>query len=226
MVAQGLRRPVFLVAIVLPGIVLLAELGVAVAAPLIGRSTGAVGWGIPCLALIDGQLVFTALLMAAPLVLPERVTGRVQGIVTFVVALVLVIACFITGVAAFTLLTLLIGLLLATPFGPVAYAAMGYATFPTGTAATTLGLIMTAKLVGAGALVMAHQRFLENKGLVLLIGTSLLATVVVSFLHGFLPSFVVSIGDLIGALVVVILAGIWAVFGLIFGAIAVVKTLA
>ncbi len=122
MVGQSLRTPVFLVAIVLLGMVLLAELGMAVAAPVIGRSTGAVGWAIPCLALIDTQLVFTACLMAAPLIFPERVTGRMQGIATFIVALLLVIACFITAIAAFTLLSLLIGLLLAVPFGPVAYA--------------------------------------------------------------------------------------------------------
>ncbi|TDT41759.1 hypothetical protein DES49_1861 [Halospina denitrificans] len=221
--AQRLNRPLFLLAVALLGLVLLAELGVAVVSPFLGESTGAVGWGIPALALLDAQLVFTALLMGAPLVFPESVTGRIQGISTFVAAIILVIACVTTGLAAFGLLTLLIGLLLAPPIGPGIYAAMGYASFPTGTAATTLSLIMLTKLVSCGVLVMAHPRFLENKGLVLMIGTSLLGTIVVSFLHGFPPGFVVSVADLIATIVVVILAVIWAIFALVLGGISVIK---
>lgn len=223
---QRLRTPLFLLALVILAIVLLIELGVAVAAPFLSRSVGAVGWGIPSLALLDGQLVFTALLMAAPLVFPERVTGRVQGVATLIVSLVLLLGCVAVGVAAVALLMLLIGLLLALPFGPLAYAAMGYATFPTGSAAATLAALMTGKLVSSGALVTAHQRFLQNKGLVLLIATSLLATIIVSFLHGMVPGFVVSVTDLIGAIVVVVLAAIWAVVSLVFAVIAVVKAVA
>ena len=221
--AQRLNRPIFLLAILLLGLVLLAELGVAVAAPFIDRSTGAVGWGIPALALLDAQLVFTVLLMAAPLVFPESVTGRIQGISTLIASVILLIACLVTGFAAFGLLTLLVGLLLAPPIGPVIYAGMSYASFPTSTAAATLSLIMLAKLVSCGVLVAAHLRFLENKGLVLMIGTSLLGTIVVSFLHGFPPGLVVSVADLIATIVVVILAVIWAIFGLVLGAISVVK---
>lgn len=223
---QSLRTLPFLLAVGLLGLVLLAELGVAVASPFLGHSAGAVGWGIPCLALIDAQLVFTALLMAAPLVFPQRVTGRVQGAATLIVCLVLVLACLAAGVAVIALLSLLIGLLLALPFGPIAYAAMGYASFPTGAAATTVALLMTCKLLSSGALVLAHQRFLENKGLVLLIATSLLATIVVSFLHGFVIGFLVSVTDLIAALVAVILAAIWAVVGLVGAIIAMVKAIA
>jgi hypothetical protein len=223
---QSLRKPLFLLAIVLLGVVLFVELGGAVAAPLLGRSNDAVGWGIPCLALLDAQLVFTALLMAAPLVLPERITGRVQGVATLVVSVLLLLGCLASGIAAVALLMLLIGLLLALPFGPLAYAAMGYATFPTGAAAATLGVLMMAKLVSSGALVMAHQRFLENKGLILLIATSLLATIVVSLLHGFVSGFLVSVTDLIGAIVAVILAAVWAVVSLVFAVIAVTKAVA
>lgn len=221
--SQRLNRPFFLLAIALLGLVLLMELGTAVVSPFLEQSTGAVGWGIPALALLDAQIVFTAMLMAAPLVFPESITGRVQGISTFVAAIILLIACVVIALAAFGLLTLLIGLLLAPPIGPTIYAGMGYATFPTSTAATTLSLIMLAKLVSCGVLVVAHPRFLENKGLVLMIGTSLLGTIVVSFLHGFPPGFVVSVADLIATIVVVILAVIWALFGLVLGAISIIK---
>ncbi|ABA90120.1 hypothetical protein Pcar_2885 [Syntrophotalea carbinolica DSM 2380] len=223
---QSLRKPLFLAAVVLLAIVLLAELGAAVAASFSGRSISVVGWGIPCLALLDGQLVFTVLLMAAPLILPERITGRVQGVATFIVSLLLLIGCVAAGVAAVGLLMLLIGLLLALPFGPIAYAAMGYASFPTGAAAATLGLLMMGKLVSSGVLVIAHQRFLENKGLILLIATSLLATIVISYLHGMVPGFLVSVTDLIGAIVVVILAAIWVIVGLVFAVIAMIKAAA
>ena len=219
----GLRTPPFLLAVALLGLVVLAELGLATAAPVLARSGGAVGWGIPCLALIDGQLAFTALLMAAPLVFPERVTGRVQGGITLVVCLLLVLACIAAGVAAIILVSLLIGLLLAPPFGPIAYAAMGYASFPSSAAAATLTLLMTCKLFGSGVLILAHPRFLENKGLVLLIATSLLATIVVSFLHGFVPAILVSVSDLIAALIAVLLAAIWAAVGFVFGIIATLK---
>lgn len=220
---QNLRTLPFLLAVGLLGLVLLVELGVAVASPFLGGSAGAVGWGIPCLALIDGQLTFTALLMAAPLVFPERLTGRVQGGATLIVCLLLVLACLGAGLAAIGLLSLLIGLLLALPFGPAAYAALGYASFPTAAAGTTLALLMTCKLLSGGALVLAHPRFLENKGLMLLIATSLLATIAVSFLHGFVTGFLVSVADLIAALIAVMLAAIWAVAGSMFAIIATVK---
>ncbi|EAR21754.1 hypothetical protein [Nitrococcus mobilis] len=223
---HNLRTLPFLLAIGLLGVVLLAELGVAVASPLLGHSGGAVGWGIPCLSLIDAQLVFTALLMAAPLVFPERITGRVQGGATLIVGLLLVLACLGAGLAAIGLLTMLIGLLLALPFGPAVYAALGYASFPATAAAATLTLLMACKLLSSGALILAHPRFLENKGLVLLIATSLLATILVSFLHGFVPGFLVSVTDLIAALIAVILAAIWAVLGLVFGIIATLKAIA
>lgn len=221
-----LRKPLFVASIVLMGLVLLAEMGIAVAAPFIGKAGGAAGWGIPMLALLDIQLLYTALLMASPLLFPESVTGRVQGISTFIVSLILFILGVIAGLAAFGLLMLMIALLTALPFGPLVYTGMGFATFPKAGAAATLSFIVLCKLASVGCLVFAHQRFMENKGLMLLIGTSLLATVVVSFLQGFVPLFLVSVTDLIGALIVVVLALIWALVGLIFGLIAVVKALA
>lgn len=222
---EHLRKPMFLAACALLGLVLLAEFGVTLAAPFLGETGGAVGWAIPTLALLDIQLAFTALLMAAPLLLPASLTGRIQGIATFIVALILVIASILAALAAFALFTTLIGFLTA-PGGQVAYIAGGYANFPNGAAAATLGFIMACKLGSIGALVLAHQRFLENKGFIFLIGTSLMATIIISFLHGFVPGFLASVTDALGALVVAILALIWAVLGVFFGGIAVFKALA
>lgn len=222
----SLRKPLFFAAIILMAMVLLSEFGTAITAPFIDEPGSAVGWGIPTLALIDVQLMFTALLMAAPLVFPEAVTGRVQGTATFIVALILIIVGIMVGVMAFALLMTLIALLTALPFGPAVYAALGFAAFPVGSAAATLAFIMTCKLGSLGCLAFAHQRFLENKGLMLLMGTSLLATILVSFLQGFVPTVLVSVSDLIAAIVVVIMAMVWAILGLVFGLIAVVKALA
>jgi len=73
--------------------------------------------------------------------------------------------------------------------------------------------------------VFSHKRFLENKGLVLIILTSLLATVIISFLHGLVPSFLVSITDNIAAIITAILAAIWALFYLIGSIPAIIKVL-
>src|SRR4051794_28447583 len=55
-------------------------------------------------------------------------------------------------------------------------------------------------------LVAAHQRFLEQKGLVL----TILSSVIISLLHGFVPRFLVAVTDTVAAIVVDILALIWA----------------
>lgn len=223
---ESLRKTPFFIAMILLGLILLVEVGTAVAIPFVDKAGDAVGSGIPALALLDAQLVFTALLMAAPLIFPQSVTGRIQGIATVVVALVLIIAGIMAGLAAFSFLTYLVGLLTIHPAGLPIYASSEYHLFPNNLAATTLGFIMSCKLGSVAALVVAHQRFLENKGFMLLIGTSLLATVIISFLHGFVPGPLVTVTDVFGALVVVVLALIWAVLGLIFGAISVYKALA
>ena len=45
------------------------------------------GLGIAYLAYLDWLLLFTLLLMAAALIIPDRIHGRIQGIITFFVAL-------------------------------------------------------------------------------------------------------------------------------------------
>ena len=121
-------------------------------------------------------------------------------------------------------LVLMVSLLLATPFGTIAYLAL-FGFFPRGDAAILLSLLMFLKLVFAGALVLAHQRFLQNKGLVLLVLTSLVATMIVAFLHSVVPVILVSITDDIGAIVVAMIAIIWGVVLLIGSIPAVIKSI-
>ena len=71
-----------------------------------------------------------------------------------------------------------------------------------GLAGVLLGLIMTLKFGFAGCLAFAHQGFLKMKGLVLIVLTSMLAGIIVSFLHGLVPGILVSITDAIAAIIV------------------------
>jgi hypothetical protein len=82
---------------------------------------------------------------------------------------------------------------------------------------------MALKIGFVVCLVLAHQRFLQNKGLVLIVLTSLLANLIISFLHNFAPGILVSITDAIGAIVVGILAVIWAIVLLVFASISIVR---
>lgn len=216
-----LRKPFFVAALVAVLLVVLVELGSAGIAALDLETPGL---GVSYLALLDGLLLFSMALMGASLLIPERVHGRIQGIITFVFALLMLITAVLLIFIAIQLLTLMVALFLAFPFGTAIYSAT-YGTFSVGAARTTLGILMTLKIAFAVLLLLAHQRFLQNKGLVLIILTSLLANVIVSFLHGFVPGLLVSITDAIGAVVVGILAAIWALTFLIGSIPAIVKAL-
>jgi hypothetical protein len=182
------------------------------------------GLGIPYLALLDGLVLMTVGLMGIGLVVPERVHGRTQGIVTLVISLVLVLLDIILIFIALLLLVLMVSLFLSVPFGTLTYLAV-FGFFDRAGADLAGGLVMALKLGFAGCLVFAHQRFLQNKGLVLLILTSFVASIVVAFLHGIVPGFLVSITDAIAAIVVAILAIIWAIILLVGAIVSVVKVL-
>ena len=172
------------------------------------------GLGILYLALIDWLLLYTVLLMGTSLIIPDRIHGRIQGVATFIVGLLTLLGAIAAIIAAFALLMLMVSLLLAVPFGTIAYFA-GFANFKVGAAASTLTFIMTCKIAFVVCLILAQQRFLQNKGLVFLVLTSLLATVLLGFLHGFVPRFLAYITDDIGALISGVLAALWALFFLI-----------
>lgn len=182
------------------------------------------GLGIPYLALMDGLLLYSVALIGLALILPERIQARVQGVATLVVSLVVLIASFFMILAALELVLVMVALLLATPFGTIAYIAV-WGFFPRGAAAAILGSVMFLKLAFAACLILAQPRFLQNGSLVRVLLTSLLAGVVVSFLHGFVPGLLVSIADGIAAIVVGVLALIWALVYLIRSIPSIIKVL-
>lgn len=228
-----LRRPFFFLALALVILIVLVELaslalvglGGAAAAHAAALDAPTPGSGIPYLAMLDGEVLFTTVLIAASLFLPEAVHARLQGIATLVAALLFLLLSLFMLIKAVVLLVLMITLLLAPIFGTIAYFAI-YAGFDKGGAAVTLSLLTLLKLGFAACLVLAQQRFLENKGLVAIVATSLVASLVLAFLHGLVPAFLVSITDMIGAIVIAVLALVWALFFLVGSVISIVKAVA
>lgn len=167
------------------------------------------GLGIAYLGLLDAVLLYTLFVIAADFVPPlRRVLGRLQWLVTFLVSLIGLIATIILIFVAIALLVLMVSLLVAVPFGTLAYFAV-WGDFAVGKAKTVLSMLMLLKLGGIVLLLAANLNFLKNKGLVLLFASSVGATFLLGFLHALPPGFLVSITDAIGAIVAAILAAIW-----------------
>jgi hypothetical protein len=237
-----LRTPFFVIALLASLVVVLIELGAslflggadATAGMLAAASefdVGVAGGGdvteppgraIPYLALIDGILLFTIAMMGAALVVPHRLHGRLQGVVTLLVAIFLITTALVLLMVAIAEVITMVALFFAFPFGTIAYLII-WGSFPRGDAAVLLSVLMFLKLVVAAMLVAAHQRFVQNKGLVLLVLTSLVANLVVAFLHGLVPGILVAITDDIAAIVLAVIAIIWAIVLLIGSIPAVVK---
>jgi hypothetical protein len=242
---MGLRKPFFIIALIAIGFVVLVELGTPLLIgggdagarlaaeasdvgvtlpPGAGATESPPGRGIPYLALIDIIALYTTALMGASLIVSERLHGRVQGVITLIGSIILIIVALILLIIAFIELMVMVSLFLAVPFGTIAYLVI-WGFFPRGDAAVILGLLMFLKLVFGGFLLLAQPRFLQNKGLVALVLTSLVANLVVSFLHGFVPIILVSIVDDVAAIILAVVAIIWAIVLLIGSIPAVVKSI-
>ena len=226
---EDMRKSLFVVALALIVLVVGIELGSGVILNA-AKSTGATvesktpGMGIRYLALVDGLLLLALVMVGSGMVLNRGALAKVQGIGIFIFSLLFLLACIALIFVAFTLLMLMVGLLMAVPFGTIIYMAK-WGFFPKGAAAVTLSFIMTLKLISAGCLVFAHQRFLKMKALILLFVTAIVATFLISFLHAFVPVPLVAILDALGALIVGVLGAIWAVVFLIGSIPAVIKAL-
>jgi hypothetical protein len=182
------------------------------------------GLGVPALALLDGLLLLTIGLMGASLIVPPRVMGRIQAPIRLIIAILLLLAVVMALIKAVTLLLVMFGLFVAAPFGTIAYIAV-WGFFDRGDAAVALSVIMFLKVVLVIGLVLAQQDFLRGKALVLLILTSLLGSLVVTFLHGLVPGILVSITDALAAIIVAILALIWALVIAIGAIVPTIKSL-
>jgi hypothetical protein len=182
------------------------------------------GLGIPALALVEGLLPLVLVITAAPLLIGERVTGLLTGAVSIIGGLVVLLAGIATAIISFTALMLMVGLLLSVPFGTLAYLAI-FGSFDTGGAAVFTSLVLGLTLACLVLLMLAQQRFLKGKGLMLLIATAALLTFVTALLHSLVPGFLVSITDAVAALVTAIVSAVWALLVLVCGVVAAVRLL-
>lgn len=202
----------------------LEEVDASEVADLASASEDIPGLGIPYMAVLDSIVLFTVALIASSLVIGDRVQGRIQGGATLFISIVAVLAGVALIITAILLLLLMLALLLSVPFGTIAYLAI-YGFFDRSSASAVLAVLLLLKLVFAACLVLAQQRFLQNRGLVLLVVSSLVANIVLSFLHGLVPGFLVSITDAIGAIVVAACGCVWWVLALIVALPSILKAL-
>jgi hypothetical protein len=216
-----IRAPFLIAALACAGLAFAIEAGSSLAERFGVESPP--GVGIPTMALIDGMLAFTLLLMVLGLVLSQELIGRFQGCATCVVSCLTILASIVAIFAALTLLMLMIGLI-GSFFGIVIYVAV-FGHFPRGTAASILALLLTLKVACGVLLPFANQRFVQRTGLLLLLITSIALNVVIAFLHDFVPGVLVSVTDAIAGIVVGIVALIWAIVLLIGGVIGIITAL-
>lgn len=223
---DSMRKPFFVVSLIAIFLAVLVEFGsiAALGHTAQGLKVEVNSKAIPALALLDGLVFYATLIIGIALLIPERIQSKLQGIVTLVFSFLLLIACIGIVIADFQLLILMVTLLMSPIFGTIAYFAV-WANFDTDPTRVALSLLMTLKIVFAVCLVLAHQRFLQNKGFVLIIATSFLANFIIAFLYGLVPGPLVSIADVIAAIIICVLAIIWTITYLIGGIISVIKVI-
>ena len=221
-----LRKPFFIAALILSALVVLIELTASVIVRPDGASAemATPGQGIRALAFVDGLLLYQLLLMGISLVMNARLYSRIQGIGSLILAILMLLSGIFALVVSFALLILMITLLMAVPFGTIAYFA-AFADFPYGSATITLSTLMTLKMFMVICLLAANLRFLTMKGLMLLVITSLAANFLVHFLHALVPGFLMSITDGVGALIAIVLGLIWAIVLLVYAIPSILKAL-
>jgi hypothetical protein len=211
---RDLNKPLLIAALGLIAVTLSIEVGGFSLPRHADTEVGPVGQAIPSLLALDGLLLFSLALLSAPLLIPERIHGTVQGITSLVACLGTILVTSLHLFVTIGLLIEMMGLLLSIPIGTAIYSAL-YIPFPSGRAASTLGAIMLVKIAASVCLIGAHQRFLLHKSLVLLFLTSLVATLTISFAHGIARQvagpLLVSIADCGAAIVVLIMALLWAI---------------
>jgi hypothetical protein len=180
------------------------------------------GFGVKYLALPAGLLLVVMIQISLPMLVGDRVTGSTQGVISIVTGIVGIILGIVMAILAFVALILRVSLFLAAPFGTMAYLAI-YGFFPTGRAAAILGTVMVALLAVGVLLLLAQQRFLQNRSLVLLFATCLALAFVTMLLHGIVPGILSSITDALAGLIIAIVGIIWALVMLIGGIVAALR---
>ena len=182
------------------------------------------GFGVESLKFVDGFLLFSMALMTLGMLIPDYLQAKVQGCLTAIFAIVVIIFALIKIAVVLAKLITMVAMLLSFPFGTIAYIII-FGSFPRAGANAILSLLFILKFVFGVLLVLAHQRFVENLGLVLFVIVAFVANILVSILYGIVPGFLVSITDAIAAIIVMIIGIILAVVLLIGALISIIFAL-
>ncbi|GGI73995.1 hypothetical protein GCM10007973_08510 [Polymorphobacter multimanifer] len=222
-----LRLPFFIFAVALLALAALIELTAAdFLSDMFARGENEVpGLAIKYLFIIDGTLLYNLLCQSLSVPVPRELVGRVQPITTLLLSLLALLAGFAALMLAFGLLMLMVGLLLAVPFGTIAYVA-GWGSFAKSGAAATLTLVMALKLLFSLFLLLAQQRFLQNKGLLFYVLLSLGLTWGIAFVHALVPAVLISIADAAIAVVIAVIGLVLLLLLFVFAIIGTIKAVA
>jgi hypothetical protein len=183
------------------------------------------GLGIPSLAALDILVLLSLVILTLVVVgIPARVVGRIQGIAAVIVSFLGCLGSLTLLLITIGALLLMVGLLVAVPFGTAVYMAL-FGDFARSRAALTLGAVMLMKLIGVFCLFLGSAQIFKSKLTVLLLACSIGLTFLLTFLHGFPPRVLASITDAIGAIIAFVVAIIWALIFLVSGIISIVRNL-
>ena len=168
------------------------------------------GFGVRSLQFVDVFLLFTVLLMALGIVLSDYWHAKIQGCLTLIFAIILILFALVQLFIVIAKLITMVALLLSFPFGTIAYLII-YGSFPRAAASAVLGFLLFLRIIFVILLLLAHQRFIENKGLVIYLLIAFIGSLIVSLLYGIVPGILVSITDAIAAIILIIIGIILAI---------------
>jgi hypothetical protein len=212
---MNIRRSITFISWALIAIIVGIELGsslglLSILAKAVGADgTKSPGMGIMALAFIDGILLYSWSTIKAGSVIPEKVLTPATKIANFCFFLFMIITAIAIIFTAIALITLMVSLLLAIPFGTIIYL-IKYGKFATGAAQSTLAVLMSLKILFAISLIIGEERlFYDYRKFLYVLVTSFVANIIIGFLHGMVPGFLVSITDAVGAIIVAAMALVW-----------------
>jgi hypothetical protein len=182
------------------------------------------GLGAVYLALLDGILLLTTIVFGVGHLRPDGLIARIASILWLVVSFFGILGSLLLALFAFQAIMLMLALLMAAPFGTLAYLAL-FAHFPADDAVKALSFLLVLKLAFVVMLAITDIGYLKNKPLMLMAGLSIGATWLTSFLIAWPPGFLASITDAVGALVTAIIALVMLILILVGSILGLLKAL-
>lgn len=198
-----------------------SDLSASPPAPAMEDPPVASGYGIGALVFLDALFAVQVAIFGLAFV-SDGLIARVDGIAKLIAGLLALIGGIVFVLLALFELLLMLGLLMAVPFGTAIYFAV-YSDFPRGSAIGALAALLVLRILGGLFLVLWSFQVLKARALIVYWAMTLVCTLIVSFLLSVVPGFLCSITDAIAGIIVGIVAAIAGLVWLIRGIIGVVK---